>query len=121
MPQQSWPSVPSQKVPTSPPPGTVAVIVPEGSDRVVSVHGEIDAYSAPQLRECLVELVESSQSRVVVDVENMGFIDSHGLGVLAASAKRLRAAGRALALRSPTRQTAKLLEMTGLGLIVAID
>lgn len=98
----------------------VVAIQAEDGEKVVPVRGEVDAYSAPQLRECLQEVVESSQRRVVVDVKDMAFIDSNGLGVLVASVKRLRRQGRSLTLRQPSRQTTKLLEITGLRKLVTV-
>lgn len=98
----------------------VAAISAEDGEKVVTVRGEVDAYSAPQLRDCLLELVETSQPRIVVDVKDMAFIDSNGLGVLVASVKRLRPEGRSLAIRQPSRQTAKLLEITGLRKLVTV-
>ena len=99
----------------------VAAIEAEGGEKVVTVRGEVDAYSAPQLRACLQELAESGQRHIVVDVKDMVFIDSNGIGVLVASAKRLRPEGRSLAIRQPSAQTTKLLEITGLRELVAVD
>jgi anti-sigma B factor antagonist len=100
---------------------SIAAIEGDTGHKVVTVRGEVDAYSAPQLRACLQELVESGQETVVVDVKDMAFIDSNGLGVLVASVKRLRPQGRSLAIRQPSRQTAKLLEITGLRKLVKVD
>jgi anti-sigma B factor antagonist len=99
----------------------VAAIESEGGDKVVTVRGEVDTYSAPQLRACLDEVVRSGQRRIVVDVSDVRFIDSSGVGVLVASIKRLRPDGRTLVLRQPTRQMTKVLEMTGLRELVAVD
>jgi anti-sigma B factor antagonist len=87
----------------------------------VTVRGEVDAYSAPQLRACLDEVAGSGQRRIIVDMTDMRFIDSSGVGVLVASIKRLRPDGRTLVLRRPSRQMTKILEMTGLRELVAVD
>lgn len=100
---------------------TIAAIEGDTGHQVVTVRGEVDAYSAPQLRACLLKMLESGQETVVVDVKDMAFIDSDGLGVLVASIKRLRPQGRSLAIRRPSRQTAKLLEITGLRKLVSVD
>ncbi len=121
----SWPNNASERVsrtPTSPwPEPSVATIESEGDDTVVTVHGEVDAYSAPQLHACLDEVTGSSRGRVVIDVKDVAFIDSSGVGVIVAAVKRLREDGRRLVLRRPTRQMAKLLEMTGLREFVTVD
>ena len=96
-------------------PGAIglAVSVAEVVDEtVVRVEGDLDCYSAPQLRAVLLELAEGPR-RVVVDVSGSTFIDSTGLGVLVGGLKRLREQGGHLALRSPSPTTARLFEVTG--------
>ena len=47
---------------------------------VLAVTGEVDVYTAPRLREKLVELVRAGRRHVVVDREGVDFLDSTGLG-----------------------------------------
>jgi anti-sigma B factor antagonist len=54
----------------------------EGDRTVVEVGGEIDVYTAPKLREQLVDLVNAGRYHLVVDMEKVEFLDSTGLGVL---------------------------------------
>ena len=49
---------------------------------VVDVGGEIDIYTAPRLRELLIDLVSKNSYQLVVNLEKVGFLDSTGLGVL---------------------------------------
>jgi anti-sigma B factor antagonist len=49
---------------------------------VVDVEGEIDIYSAPRLRELLIDLVSTNNYQLIVDLDKVGFLDSTGLGVL---------------------------------------
>ena len=49
---------------------------------VVSLRGEIDVYTAPRLRQTLIDLVEGGATNIVVDMERVDFLDSTGLGVL---------------------------------------
>ena len=49
---------------------------------VVDVEGEIDVYTAPRLRELLIELVNNGHYQLVVNMEKVEFLDSTGLGVL---------------------------------------
>ena len=60
---------------------------------VLEVGGEVDVYTAPRLRERLVELVDGGARNVVVDLGRVDFLDSTGLGVLVGALKRLRAGG----------------------------
>jgi hypothetical protein len=64
----------------------------EGDRTIVEVGGEIDVYTAPRLREQLVDLVADGKYHLVVDMERVDFLDSTGLGVLV-GARRLPAPG----------------------------
>jgi len=52
---------------------------------VVDVEGEIDIYSAPRLRELLIDLVSTNHYRLIVDLDKVGFLDSTGLGCWSAA------------------------------------
>jgi anti-sigma B factor antagonist len=81
---------------------------------VLSVKGEVDVYTAPRLREKLVELVSEGHRKVVVDLEEVDFLDSTGLGVLVGGLKRLRSHGGDLMLVSTQGRILKVFEITGL-------
>ena len=53
----------------------------DGMD-VIDVQGEIDIYTAPRLRELLIDLVSKGSCQLVVNLEKVEFLDSTGLGVL---------------------------------------
>ena len=91
-----------------------------GSEATVTVRGEVDVYTAPRLRESLYQAVADGIPKVVLDLTDMTFIDSTGLGVIVGTLKRLREGGGDLVLRSPSRSTRKVLEITGLTRIVEI-
>ena len=58
---------------------------------IVDVEGEIDVYTAPRLRELLIDLVNNGNYQIVVNMEKVEFLDSTGLGVLVGGLKRVRA------------------------------
>ena len=80
---------------------------------VVQVSGDLDCYTAPQLREALLRLVAEGSNQVILDVGRSSFIDSTGLGVLVGGLRRFRQEGGDMVLRSPTSTTITLLEVTG--------
>jgi anti-sigma B factor antagonist len=47
---------------------------------VVTVEGEIDIYTAPRLRELLIDLVSKNNYQLIVNLDKVGFLDSTGLG-----------------------------------------
>ena len=59
---------------------------------VVNVEDEIDIYTAPRLRELLIDLVGKNNYQLIVNLEKVGFLDSTGLGVLVGGLKRVRPA-----------------------------
>jgi anti-sigma B factor antagonist len=69
---------------------------PEGR-RVMAAAGELDLYTAPDLRRLLTQVIEDGTTGVVIDLSETTFLDSTGLGVLIGALKRLRSRGGALA------------------------
>lgn len=78
----------------------------------------MDAINAPRLRAVLSERIESD---VVVNLAELEFIDSSGLGVLVGALKRFEAAGYHLTLRSPTSAIRRVFSITGLDQAFVID
>lgn len=86
----------------------------EGDRTVVVVAGEIDVYTAPKLREQLVELVNAGRYHLIVDMEGVEFLDSTGLGVLVGGLKRVRAHDGSLRLVCNQERILKIFRITGL-------
>jgi len=82
--------------------------------KVLEVGGEIDVYTAPQLREHLIALVEGGDRQVVVDLGRVEFLDSTGLGVLVGALKRLRSVDGELSLVCAQERLLKIFRITGL-------
>jgi anti-sigma B factor antagonist len=87
---------------------------------IVSLGGEVDLYTAPQLDEELAALTAGGAHRVVVDLAGAAFIDSTVLGVLLKALTRLDAGGGELILVSDDRRILKIFEVTGLGRVFRI-
>jgi anti-sigma B factor antagonist len=81
---------------------------------VVSLSGEVDIFTAPQFKECLVEMLDSGVRRLVIDFSGVTFIDSTALGVLIGGVRRVHGAGGAMALVVATRPVERVLSVTGL-------
>lgn len=85
-----------------------------GDRTIVEVGGEIDVYTAPKLREQLVDLVNAGRFHLVVDMEGVEFLDSTGLGVLVGGLKRVRAHDGSLHLVCTQERILKIFRITGL-------
>jgi anti-sigma B factor antagonist len=87
---------------------------------VLAVRGEVDVYTAPRLRERLIELVSQGSHHIVVDLEGVDFLDSTGLGVLVGGLKRLRSHDGDMSLVCTQPRILKVFEITGLTKVFSI-
>jgi anti-sigma B factor antagonist len=85
-----------------------------GNARVVTLSGEIDAYTAPSLRLDLRHLVETGTPVVVVDLSTVTFLDSSALGALVGALRRLRERNGRLLIVPPQSAASRIFELTGL-------
>jgi anti-sigma B factor antagonist len=81
---------------------------------VIEVGGEIDVYTAPKLREALMGLVQGGTYNIVVDMEQVEFLDSTGLGVLVGGLKRVRSHDGSMTLVCTQERLLKIFRITGL-------
>ena len=85
-----------------------------GGAAVLVLRGEIDIATAPQFRQAMVEAADRVGAVVVVDLDQVEFIDSTGLGVLVGGLKRARTSGGDLVLVCTQPRILRLLEVTRL-------
>ena len=85
-----------------------------GGRSVLAVAGEVDVYSAPELRDRLADLVDSGAHRVVVDLSGVTFLDSTGIGTLVAGLNHVSGVGGELTLACDQDRILKLFRITGL-------
>ena len=85
----------------------------EQSCAIVTAAGEIDISTVTLLRDCLFE-VASSGAPLVVDMEQVSFIDSVGLAMLVGAAKRAEAHGSSLQVACALPKIRQLVRLTGL-------
>ncbi len=58
---------------------------------VVSITGRMDAVTAPEAENKLMELIGSGEKKVIVDFQKLEYISSAGLRCILASVKKLKA------------------------------
>jgi anti-sigma B factor antagonist len=93
---------------------------PIGDCAVLQVAGEVDAYTAPMLREQIRELTAKGAVHLIADLSQVDFLDSTGLGALIGGLKRLREAGGSLTLVIVAPRILRLFQITGLTKVLAI-
>ena len=91
-----------------------------GGRTVVAVGGEIDVYTAPRLRDTITELVAAGNYDLIIDMEQVEFLDSTGLGVLVGGLKKVRAHDGSLQLICTQDRLLKIFRITGLAKVFTI-
>ena len=80
---------------------------------IVSLAGELDLYNAEEVRSALLDACDSEPAVLVIDLEEVRFIDSTALGVLIEARSRM-ADRQGFRLASPGLETRRALEVSGL-------
>jgi anti-sigma B factor antagonist len=86
---------------------------------VISIGGELDLATAPQLKWMLLDALEEGHSRLVVDLSQATFMDSTALGVLVGVDRSLES-GATLAIVCASTSLLKIFELSGMDGVFAI-
>ncbi len=87
---------------------------------VVTVTGEVDVETAPRLRKALISAADVPAPMVVVDLREVTFLDSTGLGVLVSGLKRARENGGDLRLVATSSHILRILAITRLDSVLSV-
>ncbi|WP_099189765.1 STAS domain-containing protein [Tepidibacter mesophilus] len=87
----------------------------------IDVHGEIDIYTANELKESLIESISSRPKDIILDASNLEYIDSTGLGVLIGILKRLKIDEKDIYINNAKQNVKKLFNITGLDKIFKVE
>jgi anti-sigma B factor antagonist len=92
-----------------------------GSDHyVITVSGEVDLATSPELDTAIIAAIESGTSSVAIDLTDVSFMDSSGLGVIVRGLKRCREADKDLDLVITNERVLKVFGITGLDQVIPI-
>jgi anti-sigma B factor antagonist len=91
-----------------------------GKIAVVEVSGWIEIASAPQLRDTLIALIDEGHLHLVIDLSEVAFLDSTGLGVLIGLLHRLRSRDGSLALAGANERVYKVFRTTQLTKVLTL-
>jgi anti-sigma B factor antagonist len=84
-----------------------------GDTMVITISGDLDIVTSPQLDECLTQ-AEADHSRVILDFGDVTFLDTSALAVIVGHWKTAAARGGTLALAGARYRYTKTLWITGL-------
>lgn len=92
---------------------------PAGRVVVLAVCGDVDIATAPALREHLADAVGTYEG-IVVDLGDVPFLDSTGLGVLVAAQNRARLSGASLVIARPQRIVRNALRLVQVDTVIDV-
>jgi anti-anti-sigma factor len=86
----------------------------DGGTAVVTVRGELDVVSVPQVERLLIALLDDHPPAVAVDLSRVEFVDSAGVEALARLRSHYLSCGAELGLVNPPRLACRLIDLLGL-------
>jgi anti-sigma B factor antagonist len=86
----------------------------ESGEALVVVHGELDLFTAPDLREQLRAQIDRGAARLVVDLADCSFVDASGCHALLTASRRLAGHGGRLAIVNTDPAIARVFAVMGL-------
>jgi anti-sigma B factor antagonist len=84
----------------------------------LSISGELDALSVPELRPALDRLIHDGHQNIVVDLTGLRLIDSSGVGAIVYLFRRVRQGGGRVRVRGATDQPLAILRLLKLDQIL---
>jgi stage II sporulation protein AA (anti-sigma F factor antagonist) len=92
----------------------------EGDRAIVTVRGDLDLQVAERVVAELAKVEEGAPALLVIDLSGLSFLDSSGMGVIAAAQARAVEAGRRIVLVRPPYTVRRALELSGFDEIVTL-
>ena len=93
---------------------------PESDRYLITVSGEVDLATSPELDVAIIAAIDSGATSVVIDLTDVSFMDSSGLGVIVRALKRCREAENDLDLVITNERVLKVFGITGLDQVIPI-
>jgi anti-sigma B factor antagonist len=88
---------------------------------VIELKGELDIFSSPTLKDKLYSLIDTSSNDVIIDMNDVTYIDSTGLGVFVGALKKSRQKGTNIVLKNLKPNVRKVFTITGLDKVFRIE
>ncbi len=86
----------------------------QGPLPIIRVKGEIDVYTCTQLNTSFQEVIQAGAKDIVLNLENIQYIDSTGLGTIAHAAREVQQSDGKILVVCPKPQVRKIFEISGL-------
>ena len=86
----------------------------QGDVSVIDLNGEVDAYTCSRLREAMIEAIDDGGINLIVNMRDVEYIDSSGLGTLVGGLKRVSERQGTISIVCTNPQIRKVFDITGL-------
>ena len=87
---------------------------------IIQPQGILDSVHANSLRRDIIDLTENGVKLILIDLQDITFMNSSGMGALVATLKTVKAAGGELALCSLTEQVQIIFELSKMNRIFQV-
>ncbi len=81
---------------------------------IIDIKGDLNLYSTPRVKNILNKLVDSGKLKLYINLENLNYIDSSGIGAFLGVQSRLKKMDGFLKICAPSKQVLAVLELTKL-------
>lgn len=88
---------------------------------IVIPEGEIDIYTSPKLKEELINALEKKKASLSIDLKDLDYIDSTGLGTLISIFKIVKENDDSIYMKNVKSNIRKLLDITDLDKVFIIE
>lgn len=85
-----------------------------GEHKIIQVSGEVDLYNVSELKKALFSITDGKHHSVVVDMQDINYMDSSGIGALVAGQKKMRAHNGKFALMNIHEDVLNILKLATL-------
>lgn len=91
----------------------------DGGRITAALYGDIDHHAAREYREMLDDIISRSRPELLVlDFENVGFMDSSGIGLILGRMRAVHAVGGEILIKNASREIADVIKISGLSSLV---
>jgi len=81
---------------------------------LMDVNGEVDLYNAPEIKEVIKEQIDNNKRQIIINLDEVSYIDSSGIGALISSLSNLKKIGGGLKIINVHDSVKKVFELTKL-------
>jgi len=93
----------------------------DGSSALLRIRGDFDLQVVDQVTEALAQIESQGPELLVIDLSRLSFMDSTGMGAVAAAHIRAREAGRRFAVVQPPAGVRQAFDRTRLDEVITIS